>query len=36
MNQQVKNWIARDPDPKTRQELEELLDYTIDTGGFGA
>ena len=25
MNQQVKAWIARDPDPKTRQELEELL-----------
>ena len=25
MNQQVNNWIARDPDPKTRQELEELL-----------
>jgi phosphomannomutase len=25
MNQQVKTWIARDPDPKTRQELEQLL-----------
>jgi len=25
MDQQVKTWIARDPDPKTRQELEELV-----------
>lgn len=30
MNSQVTHWLARDPDPKTRQELQQLLDTQQD------
>ncbi|GHY06472.1 phosphomannomutase, putative [Vibrio cholerae] len=30
MNSQVTHWLARDPDPKTRQELQQLIDTQQD------
>ncbi len=30
MNSQVPHWLATDPDPKTRQELQQLIDTQQD------